>query len=224
MQSCPTFASEFGAMQCLEKSDLSDDTKKHLTHVVEHDEAECWMMVEPVGERVATNKWTPEMFLDLYRVLHEVHTKAKLVHRDIRPSNIMQFNGRVLLIDWDCAVPVGADVEFSGGLQYATDRILGMVPYETYTASTTDDMESFVKTFFVCTAMHLQGRAIDCNRLHSGDPKKLLDEWKQIQKEEPSFRTFLFLLRQYPQDLEVSLERHVAAFKEQEPEDMIERE
>src|SRR5690606_40471155 len=53
--------------------------------------------------------------------------QPKLVHRDIRPSNIIlandaEFGQRLVLIDWGCAVEEGAHELYAGSRAYAADR------------------------------------------------------------------------------------------------------
>jgi serine/threonine protein kinase len=62
-------------------------------------------------------------WLSLLEVLQYSHQNG-IIHRDVRPTNILNYNGETLLIDWGFAVEsqeIG--VEYSGTLHYASERI-----------------------------------------------------------------------------------------------------
>ena len=69
-----------------------------------------------------------EQFGNLIDCLRDTH-KANVVHRDVRPDNIMQDSeGKVCLIDWGfayfCQVATATASEFQGTFWYASDEVL----------------------------------------------------------------------------------------------------
>ena len=77
--------------------------------------------------------------------LRRVHA-AGIVHRDVRPSNLLRRHGGILLCDWNAAVEIGHTAQFAGTLHYSGDIPLQALEHkQTYTPSPRDDLESLVR-------------------------------------------------------------------------------
>ena len=81
------------------------------------------------GEELTHVSWLDQEKLgNLIDCLRGAH-KANIVHRDVRPDNIMQDSeGNVCLIDWGfahvCQDPSAGAPEFQGTFRYASDEVL----------------------------------------------------------------------------------------------------
>lgn len=116
-------------------------------------------LVFPFCKSVVPSLWTdpedvavlrPEHFLQLFQKLKLMH-ELGVLHRDIRPENIVTLGDEAYFIDLNCSIHKGAVAHFEGSVVTASQRILRLVadlgPDVTseipYTAE--DDLESFFK-------------------------------------------------------------------------------
>jgi len=82
----------------------------------------------------------------LVRCLEEAHS-AGVVHRDVRPSNIMQdMSGMVRLIDWGLSHQDSTPTPFAGTFRYASDEVLeSAINFKTRCPLPRDDLQSIVR-------------------------------------------------------------------------------
>jgi serine/threonine protein kinase len=57
------------------------------------------LFMRPVGSHLSLSEWTYQVASDLLNVLESIH-KLGLVHRDIRPANVVKYYRSILLVDW----------------------------------------------------------------------------------------------------------------------------
>jgi serine/threonine protein kinase len=60
-------------------------------------------MMTPVGNEIGDKDFNSEFALQLLRLLRLLD-RMGIVHRDLRPANLLQCGGRLLVIDWAFAV------------------------------------------------------------------------------------------------------------------------
>ena len=126
-------------------------------------------------------------FLDLVEGLSLVHNQAQIIHRDIRPENlvILKDKKQVAFIDWGYSVQL-TDGEYvgpySGTLKTASNSVLNQLQnsYDNVIVRPKDDMESLVKTYFLLRLRSV-GRDIEGNVA-----SELLKSWNEL----PEFRGF----------------------------------
>ena len=77
-------------------------------------DARVKLSLHPVGARflIQTADQLRSLTISLLETVTAMHGKG-LVHRDIRLDNIVQHYGQWILIDWELAAPVGAEVWWS---------------------------------------------------------------------------------------------------------------
>ena len=142
------------------------------------------LLMTPVGVPHSRHNWTKELFIDLldgYRNLRQRLCRNSchaVVHRDIRPSNIILANGdgygvRLVLIDWGCAVEEGAHGLYAGSRAYAAYRLYELKSTDpevatAYDASCVDDYGSFLLT--AAATFFMRDGMAECNhRFRSKD-------------------------------------------------------
>lgn len=101
-----------------------------------------------------------EKLSDLVDCLRAAH-KAGVVHRDVRPDNIMQDSeGRISLIDWGFAhrkTPTATIPEFQGTFQYASEEVLASaISGELRKPQPKDDLASLVRVMLSMLSPSLQ--------------------------------------------------------------------
>lgn len=106
------------------------------------------IFISPLGSRIdSEGKLSVSEVEDLLQTLRRVHSLG-IVHRDIRPSNLLRRKGGILLCDWNASVniTIRRPVKFAGTLHYAGDIPLEAVGRnDTYYPSPRDDLESLVR-------------------------------------------------------------------------------
>ena len=100
--------------------------------------------------RPFTGTFTVNQVADILDCLEQSHASG-VVHRDIRPENIMQDGqGKAYLLDWGFAVIHNLDAtppEFEGTFRYASEAVLNAaIAGRPHRPLPKDDLESFVKT------------------------------------------------------------------------------
>jgi hypothetical protein len=105
----------------------------------------------PVGTLVAAKRgmaWLQRAAVALTKVLRAAHAN-NLVHRDVRPSNIIVSAEVVHLIDWACSAKGGEQVTTHyGTVHYAAISVLeSLVSSAPYTPDSSHDLESLIYTF-----------------------------------------------------------------------------
>lgn len=129
-----------------------------------------------------------KLFSDLAANLHEIHTKAKLFHRDISTDNIIYANNQLSLIDWGLAISVDEKLDgYSGTIIYASTRLLKIfarstrwdqcyfTPEEKYRAS--DDFESLFKVMVSMFVPGVRSRILD---IDYSVPSVVLKTWDDV--------------------------------------------
>jgi hypothetical protein len=148
------FSKEVEALRALNASNVSGvptllalDNKQHA------------FAATPVGTMITMQRgkaWLLIAATCLASILQETHN-LKLVHRDVRPSNIITKDNDVYLLDWACAAAVGNKVLMHAGtVYYAAIEVLealnNKVPYE---PKPSHDLESLVYVMdAICVANH----------------------------------------------------------------------
>ena len=79
------------------------------------------------------SRYTP-LFLDLIVMLHYLHTTFRIVHRDVKPDNIIvRPSGQIVLLDWESSTPLLPDKklrDFWGSWAYAAPEVLRHTGYD----------------------------------------------------------------------------------------------
>jgi len=106
------------------------------------------ILLSPVGVSVSLDS---RHYYQLIMLLKNVH-HLNIVHRDIRPENILLFEDNVLLIDWNAAC-FSSDMKYGGGTtHYASDKILrARINRNSYKVSACDDLHSVLRMAYVQT-------------------------------------------------------------------------
>jgi len=93
-------------------------------------EGKDFIVIRPAGNEFERFK-TGTQVKDFVQMLKQVHNH-KIIHRDIRPSNLILHEDHVYLIDWGFAVDDGTTEPYRGGLWCAANEILtsssGLIP------------------------------------------------------------------------------------------------
>jgi hypothetical protein len=130
------------------------------------------LKISPVGRKLnckSISSWS-DMVPGLVDVLREAHDLA-IINRDVRPENIMSAEGRLYILDWGYAVAKGEPYAFSGGVMYASDRILGLLESGSYKvlAEEKDDLEALVHSIFALRYKSYFNELHGIDRMRFGD-------------------------------------------------------
>ena len=87
----------------------------------------CMSYIEGKNLREIKNKLSYkeklDIFIQLSKIVQKLH-KAKIIHCDIKPENIIYNNGKIFLIDFGSAVPEGEKTEYiQGSKNYSAPEI-----------------------------------------------------------------------------------------------------
>lgn len=128
----------------------------------------------------------PRHVVGLIVCLEHTHSKAKVVHRDIRPDNIMEApNGEIRLIDWGFAYVHGTTAipAFEGTFRFASDEVLeAAIIGRPRVPKPEDDLESLVRVVFAMTDWNLWHTLAEIGNGDFAGAKQL---WGRFQKENP---------------------------------------
>lgn len=74
-----------------------------------------------------------------------------VIHRDIRPENILYHNGKATVIDWGFAIaPPSSPVPYSGTVRFASSSVLKDLEVNNrHQSNPADDLQSLIRTVFV---------------------------------------------------------------------------
>lgn len=117
-------------------------------------------------------------FFDLIDGLANIHSKAKILHRDIRLENLLLIEDeqsqshKLFIIDWGFAVRFNGEFyegPYAGSLRTASNHVLEQLITKTDAVvfGPDDDFESLVKTFFFFG-----------NRFEARNPTDVLNFWQ----------------------------------------------
>lgn len=144
-----------------------------------------YLLTRPIGRPRGQFEWTRALVIDLLRGVARVHRDKSIVHRDIRPNNVVwdEESDKLVLIDWGCAVDL-ADckdgVAYCGSRAYKAYRLFctrGSPSY--YTPAVVDDLGSLL--LLVAAAFFVSGgeiEGVDLSRFTSAGSTNWLDAWR----------------------------------------------
>ena len=146
-----------------------------------YDQTGYGLVLKPKGE-VVTFFETTNQVVQLANLLIEVNTQTKLVHRDVRSSNIIQKEDTVYLFDWAFAVEEGKHV-FAGSGSTASNAVLeqlaaGNNNVEYYLK---DDLESLLKTYWIANKFGEEDKRKFVAAKQSRQPNEMLQFWNGIE-------------------------------------------
>ncbi len=101
---------------------------------------ELCTLIHPLGIPAKINR---KVILDIVDILKEAHDR-EVIHRDVRPENIIEVNDKTYLIDWAYAVELNEpDTAYSGTYNFASPEVLqSLMQNETPKASKKNDLYS----------------------------------------------------------------------------------
>lgn len=147
------------------------------------------LRIHPVGEKIS-HKSIPELWSfvpGLVDVLESAH-KCGIVNRDVRPGNIMTVKGEseaiemLYILDWGFAVPEGEPCPFSGGVRYASERVLEELASGNrhVMVNAKDDTEALVHTIF---ALRYKVKNKNLRSMKDNDFDGIRRFWSECSKE-----------------------------------------
>eukprot|EP00003_Mantamonas_plastica_P010444 TRINITY_DN198_c1_g1_i1.p1 TRINITY_DN198_c1_g1~~TRINITY_DN198_c1_g1_i1.p1 ORF type:complete len:356 (+),score=83.82 TRINITY_DN198_c1_g1_i1:1316-2383(+) len=150
--------------------------------LVKHEENDACLVLAPRGSVV--QHLDASDVVRLAKLLIEVNGRGGIVHRDIRPDNMIRSNGKVFLFDWAFSVKEGKS-GFAGSGSTASNAVLAQLSqsgYQDVEYGIKDDLESLIKTYCMLQLFHRN----DCDKFNAcgKDAGKRLKFW--IGKEEES--------------------------------------
>eukprot|EP01136_Pigoraptor_vietnamica_P024397 Opistho-1_new@77416 len=134
------------------------------------------LVLAPVGQHKGL---TLEGVLGILDALERVHA-LNIVHRDIRPANVIVAEGNAVLIDWGFATSTSAQA-YSGTISTASTRVLEAVSRSASSVTVTpaDDLVSLVRTAAVIwmgLRRHIPREGDACVRAG-----RVLDFWNSLR-------------------------------------------
>lgn len=115
-------------------------------------------LVYPMGNPIVLSNWglksdvknmTREQCYNLYLKLLKFHSK-NILHRDLRPENVIIWNEKAFLIDLSYATSAVGAIPFAGSVVTASQRVLFEIgnSNQNFPYTKKDDLESFYKLAF----------------------------------------------------------------------------
>jgi len=159
------------------------------------------LKIHPVGRplsRKHLSSWS-RMVPGLVDVLQKAH-ELGIINRDVRPHNIMIAEGKskksdmLYILDWGYAVTKNQASAFSGGVLYASERILELLATGAYevVAEGRDDLEALVHTIF---SLRFHEKHMMLRDLEKTDFGKLQLFWSKCSDEIPAWNSALTAAR-----------------------------
>jgi len=116
----------------------------YIPTVLSRDDSGPYFVMSPVGKALETI--TSDLVIQLLHVLETAH-KRGIVHRDIRPCNLLEVNENILLIDWGFATTIGVKGPYSGTISFASNRVLQAKNlHDDFESIPADDLHSLVRS------------------------------------------------------------------------------
>jgi len=177
------FHEDFSTLCQKEVSFLKEQEQHKLVALpkVCFEDTRYYVMV-PLGTKLAViDNYQADCLVEL---LVHVH-KCGWSHRDIRPSNIVEYNGQILLLDWGFAVKHGKSKNFEGTIHYASNRILQAQSLIYFEYKASDDLYSLVRSVYAFRC-HTVRKIL--NTLHGAsinDRAMILKVWKDEEVKYP---------------------------------------
>lgn len=129
-------------------------------------------------------RFTGHHALQVLRVLQVVHSSG-IVHRDIRPDNLLFHSEGVLVNDWGASIEANVRSPYHGAARHVSDDVLDFLASddETYVYTVCDDLIGFVRTLcsFFVPEMHLPSQLKDPVLIKS-HWAKMPALWKEAEK------------------------------------------
>jgi serine/threonine protein kinase len=148
------------------------------------------LVLSPLATDLQHGQFTLRHALQVIDTLQAVRDRTGLVHRDIRPANLMlQPSGDVLVNDWGFAVPAGEPHPYSGTFTHASDAVLGHIAEgeTSFAVGPADDLVSLVRTTLVLNVQRA-AEAGDGMNMKAQSPAdlahQLIDMWKSCMPED----------------------------------------
>lgn len=191
-----TFQGYNGVLKCLKHGfdDLADHEllvlhhlqHNHVSGIPRHVTKVCNGVLFFGEEYTHVDSLDREKLCGLVDCLHAAH-KAGVVHRDLRPDNIMQdCEGRTILIDWGFAhrkMPAGTIPEFRGTFRYASEEVLASaVSGEPREPQPKDDMASLARVVLSMSSPSLQDALAE---MQATDLTAVQSFWAEKRKANP---------------------------------------
>jgi len=143
------FKKEYEYLCSREVSTLSQIQSLHVPKVIFS--FQTYFVMEPVGETVDKTVLFSQHARALVEFLGQVH-KTGIVHRDIRPDNLILGKNSLLLIDWGFSTVENKIGPYTGTIHYASSRILQSNKlFSEFHSLRQDDLHSIVRTLRALT-------------------------------------------------------------------------
>ena len=163
---------------------LAQEDVPNVPQLVEADtDMNMGLVLSPRATDLRLGQFALRHALQALDTLQAVHEKTGLVHRDIRPANLLlQDNGDILVNDWGFAVPANEPHPYGGAFVHASDTVLGHIAEgkTTFAVGPADDLVSLVRTTLV---LNFPRAAVAIEGVNKAEyppvlARRLIDGWK----------------------------------------------
>lgn len=153
------------------------------------------LRIHPVGRKISCKNisscWS--LVPGLVDVLQKAH-KIGLINRDVRPDNIMIAKGEseetemLYILDWGFAVRKGKSYPFSGGVMYASEKVLEELGdgNRDILVDERDDTEALVHTIFALRYKPVKRKLC---RMQRNEHDKIRRFWSKCYEEYPGWQS-----------------------------------